>query len=70
MDPISRDFFSKVRFKCLEANERILFMEDSLNGLFLYNRFHNILRLFDVLINFPFTTGETMWDYYLKAWCI
>ena len=70
MDPISCDFFSKVRFKCLEANERILFMEDSLNGLFLYNRFHNILRLFDVLINFPFTTGETMCDYYLKTWCI
>ena len=70
MDPISCDFFSKVRFKCLEANERILFMEDSLNGLFLYNRFHNILRLFDVLINFPFTTVETMCDYYLKTWCI
>ena len=25
-----------------------------------YNHFHNILRLFDVLPNFPFTTGETM----------
>ena len=25
-----------------------------------YNRFHNILRLFDVLPNFPFTTSETM----------
>ena len=30
-----------------------------------YNHFHNILRLFDVLPNFPFTTSETMWDYYL-----
>ena len=30
-----------------------------------YNQFHNILRLFDVLPNFPFTTSETMGDYYL-----
>ena len=29
-----------------------------------YNQFHNILRLFDVLPNFPFTTSETMGDYY------
>ena len=35
-----------------------------------YNRFYNILRLFDVLINFPFTTSETIRDYYLKTWCI
>ena len=26
------------------------------------NQSHNILRLFDVLSNFPFTTGETMDD--------
>ena len=32
---------------------------------FADNRFHNILRLFDVLSNFPFTTSETMGDYYL-----
>ena len=25
-----------------------------------HNDFHNILRLFDVLTNFPFTTSETM----------
>ena len=30
-----------------------------------HNPFHNILRLFDVLPNFPFTTSETMGDYYL-----
>ena len=29
------------------------------------NQFHNILRLFDVLPNFPFTTSETMDGYYL-----
>ena len=31
----------------------------------IYNHFHNILRLFDVLTNFFFTTSETMRDYYL-----
>ena len=31
-----------------------------------YNHFHNILGLFDVLPNFPFTTSETMRDYYLS----
>ena len=29
------------------------------------NHFHNILRLFYVLPNFPFTTNETMHDHYL-----
>ena len=29
------------------------------------NPFHNILRLLDVFLNFPFTTSETMRDYYL-----
>ena len=29
------------------------------------NQFHNILRLLDVLPNFPSTTSETMGDYYL-----
>ena len=28
-----------------------------------YNHLHNILRLFNVLPNFPLTTGETMRDY-------
>ena len=30
-----------------------------------YNQFHNVLRLFDVLPNLPFTTSEMMADYYL-----
>ena len=30
-----------------------------------YCQFHNILKLFDVLPNFPFTTCEMMCDYYL-----
>ena len=29
-----------------------------------YNHFHNILRLLDVLPNFPFTTSERMHGYY------
>ena len=35
----------------------------NINGA--YNHFHNILRLFDVLPNFPLTTSGTMDDYYL-----
>ena len=42
---------------------------DKLKMIFIkmknYNHFHNILRLFDVLPNFLFTTSETMHDYYL-----
>ena len=28
------------------------------------------MRLFDALPNSPFTTNETMWDYYLSTWYI
>ena len=31
----------------------------------IYNHIHNILRLFEVLPNFLFTTSETMGYYYL-----
>ena len=34
------------------------------------NLFHNILRHFDVLPDFPFTKSETMPDYYLQTWYI
>ena len=36
------------------------------NPIFMggYYQFHNILRLFNVLSNFPFATSETMCDYY------
>ena len=37
---------------------------------FADNQFDNILRLFDVLPNSPFTTNENMWDYYLSTWYI
>ena len=32
---------------------------------FVDNHFHNILRLFDILTNFAFTTSEMMGEYYL-----
>ena len=44
-------------------------------GIFLkkiktYNYFHNILRFFDVLTNFPFTTREVMCGCFLQTWYI
>ena len=33
-----------------------------------WNHFHNILRLFNVLPNFPFTTSEAMSNNYLQTW--
>ena len=35
-----------------------------------HNHFHNVLRLFDALPNFPFTTSEKMRDYYFQPWYI
>ena len=32
--------------------------------------FSYILRLLDILPNFPFTTSETMGNYYLQTWYI
>ena len=46
----------------------ILEQSDSFHNDLLFgdtSHFHNILRLFYVLPNFPFTTSETMGDYYL-----
>ena len=39
----------------------------------VYNQFHNILTLLDVLTNFSLATSKTMcsyYDYYLKTWYI
>ena len=36
----------------------------SLSFIYSYNQFHIILRLFNVLPNFPFATSEMMRDYY------
>ena len=35
---------------------------------FLDNQLHNILRLFNVLQIFRFTTSEVIRDYYLQTW--
>ena len=50
---LSVQFFKE---KCFRKSE---------NVLSFHNHFHNILRLFDVLSNFPFTTSEMMREYYL-----
>ena len=34
------------------------------------NHFHNILRLFHVLPNFPFPNSQTIPNYYLQTWCM
>ena len=47
-----------------------IFLPPMLSVFGLYNQFHNILRLFHVLLNFPFTTSETMGDEDLKTWYI
>ena len=39
-----------------------IFLPPMLSVFGLYSQFHNILRLFHVLLNFPFTTSETMGD--------
>ena len=36
----------------------------------IYNYFLNILRMLDVLPNFPLTTSEAMGNYYLQTWYI
>ena len=40
------------------------------NENFADNHFHNILRLFDILPNFLFTTSEKMRNDYLSTWYI
>ena len=35
-----------------------------------YNHFQNILKLFQVLPNLPFTKSEMMRNYYLQTWYI
>ena len=53
---------------CINRKETInTFLKKKNNELFsAYNNFHNILRLFDVLQNFLFTTSETMRNRYLS----
>ena len=49
---------------CFRFNlHTIVAKETDLEIRHIYNLGHNILRLFDVLPNFPFTTNETNRDY-------
>ena len=56
-------------FRCLEKvfeEEQNENKEGNSRGFTtIYNQFHNILRLLDVLANFSFTRSKTMGDYYL-----
>ena len=60
--PTTRKKLMKILFSILKIS---LSLYTILKTLLSYNQFHNILRLFDVLPNFPFTTSETMGDWYL-----
>ena len=51
--------------KILEVNRVVRLAGRRINLLsYIYNHFHRILRLFDVLTNFLFITSETMRGYY------
>ena len=40
--------------------KKVFSLDNRVCTFFTYNHFHNIMRLFDVLQNFPFTTSETI----------
>ena len=54
---------SKILKTVLRNLTFILHVRSESSSYFTYNHFHNILRLFDVLPNFPFTANETKGDY-------
>ena len=56
---------NEVGFSLADKNQRFLQIYAIILGQCGYNRFHNSLRLFDVLPNFPFTTNETIIHCYL-----
>ena len=56
---------SPIQSKATRCNKSQILLYNIMSVLATPNHFHNILRLFDVLPNFPFTTSETMGDYYL-----
>ena len=56
---VNKDIKSKRKFSTAKVS---CYLQSS--GI-LDNHFHNILRLFDVLPNFLFTTSEAICDYYL-----
>ena len=52
------------KYDCFQQLELLIKTEKAKQN-FADNHFHNILRFFDVLPNFPLTTSETMGDYCL-----
>ena len=62
INPIFADFCCHEGISCLDSDSGDLSVFLS---LVICNRFHNILRLFDILPNFLFTTSGTMHAYYL-----
>ena len=58
------------KISLLEIGTNPVTFNHTLMSNLIYNQFHNILRLFNVLLNSPFTTSETMGDYYLQTWYI
>ena len=62
-NPIFADFCGHEGIPCLDSDSGDLSVFLS---LVICNRFHNILRLFDILPNFLFTTSGTMRAYYLQ----
>ena len=63
INPIFADFCCHEGISCLDSDSGDLSVFLS---LVICNRFHNILRLFDILPNFLFTTSGTMRAYYLQ----
>ena len=56
----------RIEYCVLYQRKKLMLIEIALySSLKTYNQFYNILRLFDVLPSFPFTTSETVGDYYL-----
>ena len=48
---------------CFTSNFHRICLDLYATLFMIYNYFHNILRLFDVVQNFPFTPSETKLDY-------
>ena len=62
--PVKERHFSKQREETHRKKD-VCFSHSS--EAIIYNQLHIILRLFNVLTNFPFTTSETMGDNYLRT---
>ena len=57
-----QNYYKRIDFS---KEDELWNMNNEIQLLKNYNHFHAILTLFAVLTNFPFTTSETMRNYYL-----